>query len=178
VGEDPLFLFKDEYFEMLPIEIDNRLGEIRREIEALGAELVDIAVRRSSGTRSVVIVTADKENGITLDDCIAINRRLSDYFDDIAASAPEGGFFKSSYYLEVNSPGLDRPLKSEKDFRKAVGDTVRVVYRNDSGGASDFVDTIQKVEDGKIYFAKGHRDVSAIEIDRVIKAVREIKFKK
>ena len=57
---------------LLPFEIETRREEIRLEIEKLGAELIDLAVRRSGG-RSALVITADKTGGIGLDDCARIN---------------------------------------------------------------------------------------------------------
>ena len=114
---------------MLPFEIEKRLDEIRQEIGKLGAELIDIQVMHG-GSRNTLVITADKAGGITLDDCAKINSHLSHYLDEFPG---DGGFFKSSYTLEVNSPGLDRPLRTEKDFIRAKGRIVRVAYKAENG---------------------------------------------
>lgn len=73
-----------------------------------GCVLVDVEFTRAGG-RPVLRVTIDKPGGVTLDDCERISRSLGvrlDVLDPIA----------ESYALEVCSPGLDRPLKRERDF--------------------------------------------------------------
>src|SRR3989338_2964160 len=129
---------------ILPFEIEKKLEELRHEIEKLGAELVDISVRRSGG-RNALVITADKAGGITLDDCAVINRHLSRYLDEFPG---EGGFFNGPYYLEVNSPGLDRPLKTEKDFLRAKGKIVRVAFRAETGAGLVRVGEVLAVENG------------------------------
>lgn len=81
-------------------------------------ELVDVEYVKEAGTwylRAYI----DKEGGITVDDCEVINRKLSDWLDQV-------DFIEDSYILEVSSPGLGRPLKKEKDFARSIGREVDV----------------------------------------------------
>ena len=74
-------------------------------------ELVEVEYVKEAGNwylRAYI----DKEGGITVDDCEAISRNLSDWLD-------KEDFIADSYILEVSSPGLGRPLKKEKDFARA-----------------------------------------------------------
>ncbi|MDE6208321.1 MAG: ribosome maturation factor RimP [Lachnospiraceae bacterium] len=61
----------------------------------------------------------DKEGGITVDDCEIVSRALGDLLD-------EKDFIEESYILEVSSPGLGRPLKKEKDFKRSLGMEVEI----------------------------------------------------
>ena len=116
----------------LPVELESRLDEIRSEIAQDGAELIDLLYRRAN-QRSFLTFLVDKPGGITLEECAAVNHRLSRYFDQWAETQPDAGFLQGSYFLEVNSPGLDRPLKSPKDFERAMGQTLRVQVREANG---------------------------------------------
>lgn len=83
-------------------------------------ELVDVEWVKEAGTwylRAYV----DKEGGITLDDCELVNRAWSDQMD-------QEDFIEEAYILEVSSPGLGRPLKKEKDFKRSLGDEVDVKF--------------------------------------------------
>ena len=153
---------------MLPFEIENKRQNIQDEVEKLGAELVEILFRRSGG-RSVVTILADKTGGITLDDCAAINHRLSPLFDELV---------EGSYFLEVNSPGLDRPMRSEKDFLRAVGGRVRLVCRGENGGTSVYVGKLVSAKDNQVE-VQLDKDGSSLKlpIESMVKAVREIKIK-
>ena len=85
-------------------------------------ELVDVEYVKEAGTwylRAYI----DKEGGFTVDDCEMVSRRLSDWLD-------KEDFIDDSYILEVSSPGLGRPLKKEKDFRRSLGEEVEIrTYR-------------------------------------------------
>ncbi len=91
-------------------------------LEELHFELVDVEYVKEGGTwylRAYI----DKEGGITVDDCEAVSRRISDLLD-------EEDFIKDSYIFEVSSPGLGRPLKKEKDYRRSMGKELEIrTYR-------------------------------------------------
>ena len=85
-------------------------------------ELVDVEYVKEAGTwylRAYI----DKEGGIAVDDCEVISRKLSDWLD-------KEDFIDDSYILEVSSPGLGRPLKKGKDFKRSLGEAVDIkLYR-------------------------------------------------
>ncbi|HEX9935311.1 MAG TPA: ribosome maturation factor RimP, partial [bacterium] len=85
-----------------------------------GFDLVDVLLK-GSGTRQLVQVFADREGGITVEDCARLNRLLASIFD-------RDTVFDCPYRLEVSSPGLDRPLKTERDFRHALGREVEIDF--------------------------------------------------
>jgi ribosome maturation factor RimP len=87
------------------------------EIALMGYELIELDF--SGG---VLRLTIDKPDGITLDDCVAVNRRVSMLLD---TSDP----IKGSYRLEVSSPGLTRRLKALKDFDYFTGRKVKIHTR-------------------------------------------------
>lgn len=91
-------------------------------IERNGFELVDVEYVKEGGSwylRAYI----DKPGGINVDDCEIVSRELSDILD-------EKDFIDEAYILEVSSPGLGRPLKKEKDFKRSLGQEVEVrTYR-------------------------------------------------
>lgn len=160
---------------MLPFEIENRLGDIRREIESLGAELIELTVRRSGG-RSALVITADKLGGITLDECAKINGHLSRYLDEFPG---ESGFFHSPYYLEVNSPGLDRPLRTEKDFLRAKDQMVRIAFKAANGAGLLRVGQVIEVQNGVLKLKIPQEEsLLAVPLETITKANLEIKIGK
>lgn len=84
----------------------------------LGMELVDVEFQKE-GQGWVLRLFIDREGGVTLDDCAAVSREVSTLLDveDLIATA---------YHLEVSSPGLDRPLKKERDYERFAGRLVKV----------------------------------------------------
>lgn len=100
-------------------EIEKRTEELVLPIiEENRFELVDVEYVKEGGTFYLRIY-ADKEKGITVEDCERISRALSDRLD-------EEDFIEDSYILEVSSPGLGRPLKKEKDFARSIGKEVEI----------------------------------------------------
>ncbi len=97
-------------------------------------ELVDL-VYRKEGPKMVLRLTLDKKDGITLDECGAVNEQLGELLDKESVLA-EG------YILEVCSPGLDRPLKTKKDFDRVTGKLVKV---NTYGPVEDKREHVGKV---------------------------------
>ena len=85
-------------------------------IEQHQFELVDVEYVKEAGTWYLRLYI-DKEGGITIDDCEAVSRLFSDKLD-------EEDFIDDAYIMEVSSPGLGRPLKKEKDFKRSMGKEV------------------------------------------------------
>ncbi|HIV23583.1 MAG TPA: ribosome maturation factor RimP [Candidatus Merdiplasma excrementigallinarum] len=81
-------------------------------------ELVDVEYVKE-GSNWYLRAYIDKPGGITVDDCEAVSRRLSDLLD-------EEDFIDDAYILEVSSPGLGRPLKKDKDFARSIGEEVEI----------------------------------------------------
>jgi len=89
-------------------------------VEGLGFELVDVEYVRE-GSNWYLRVYIDKEGGITLDDCEAVNGPLGDKLDEVDP-------IPQSYIFEVSSPGVERPFKTDRDYEKAIGHRVKVKF--------------------------------------------------
>lgn len=97
-------------------------------------ELVDVEYVKEAGNwylRTYI----DKEGGITVDDCEIVSRRLGEWLD-------EKDFISDSYILEVSSPGLGRPLKKEKDFKRSIGKDVDIKLYKPLNKQKDFTGTL------------------------------------
>lgn len=78
-----------------------------------GVELVDISYKRESGGMTLRLLV-DTLPGISIAECEAINNFLSETLD-------RENVIDQHYLLEVNSPGLDRPIKTDRDFERSMG---------------------------------------------------------
>lgn len=87
-------------------------------VERFGFELVDVEYVKEAGSWYLRLYI-DKEGGITIDDCEMVSRAFSEELD-------REDFIESAYIMEVSSPGLGRPLKKEKDFRRSMGKEVEI----------------------------------------------------
>lgn len=88
-------------------------------IEERGFELVDVEYVKE-GSTYYLRVYADKEGGITIEDCVEVSRALNPKLDAYDKE------LKAPYILEVSSPGLLRPLKKDKDFARNIGKMVEI----------------------------------------------------
>ncbi|MCL2218939.1 MAG: ribosome maturation factor RimP [Chitinispirillia bacterium] len=87
---------------------------IEAKIATFGVELFE-ARFFGSGPRSVLRVTIDRPGGVSIEDCERVSGALGEALD-------EANFFEGKpYTLEISSPGIDRPLKTERDFARITG---------------------------------------------------------
>lgn len=81
-------------------------------------ELVEIEYKKE-GPDWYLRVYIDKEGGITIDDCQSVSEELSDLLDDADP-------IEQSYIFEVSSPGIDRPIKTDRDYEKNDGKPIEI----------------------------------------------------
>ncbi|WP_163652714.1 ribosome maturation factor RimP [Listeria sp. PSOL-1] len=86
--------------------------------EELGFELVNLAFEKE-GKNWFLRVFIDKPKGIDIDECALVSEKISEKLD-------EHDPITQNYFLEVSSPGAERPLKKESDFENAVGKYIHV----------------------------------------------------
>jgi ribosome maturation factor RimP len=89
-------------------------------------------------------VFLDKEGGMDIEDCQWVSERLEAKLDELDP-------IQDSYYLEVSSPGLDRPLKKERDFVRHAGDKVELHTFAPLDGKKDFVGVLKGLVDNEIH---------------------------
>lgn len=95
----------------------SKLNEIATKVaEERGYEIVEVAYKKAT-PHSLVSVFIYKEDGISLDDCDTMSRAIEEELD-------KEDIIEESYYLEVSSPGLDRPIKTQDDLRRNKGKLV------------------------------------------------------
>ena len=96
------------------MEITDRVREIAEVyLGEHGIELIDIVFRRE-GSGLVLRIVADTASGITVSECAGFNNFLSEVLD-------REEVIQDRYTLEVSSPGLDRPIKTDRDFERSMG---------------------------------------------------------
>jgi len=83
-----------------------------------GLELVELSCHHEGRNLVIRLLVEKPEGGITIGECVKVNRRIGDLFE-------EKDIIRESYVLEVNSPGLDRPLKTKQDFSRCRGRQVK-----------------------------------------------------
>lgn len=132
-----------------------------------GFELVDIEYVKE-GSNWFLRVYIDKEGGIDIDECGQVSEYLSAKLDE---KDPISG----AYFLEVSSPGAERPLKKPADFKRAVGKYVFVTTYEPVDGLKEFEGTLEAYEPAGLTVSVGKRK-HMIPQDKMASARLAIKF--
>ncbi len=141
---------------------------LAKTLESQGVELVDLIWRREA-PGMVLKFLVDKLGGITVDECTHLNQMISRFLD-------AEGLIQERYVLEVCSPGLDRPLKTKRDFDRELGRLIRVKTRRPLEGGSAHVGTLREVDRKMIVIEKKDGMRLAIAFDQIASARLEVEF--
>jgi len=136
-------------------------------IEELGLELVEVQYRREQ-SGWVLRLIIDKQDGVSLDDCAATSREISQLLDI-------EDFIDQAYNLEVSSPGLNRSLKSMADFQRFIGRKAKIKTIEPIAGEHVFIGKIQQTEGETIILEVDRKEV-LIPFLQVSKARLEVEF--
>lgn len=101
---------------------------VRPIIEQADAFLVDVSIKKSN-TGLMLEIYIDNDSGITTECCAEISRLISKVID-------ADNLFEKRYHLVVSSPGIDRPLKLQRQYCKNVGRTMTVRYLHEDKNRS------------------------------------------
>lgn len=126
-------------------------------VSGLGYELVEW---ERSAKGALLRLFVDKPGGVSVDDCARISRHLSQVLP------VEGVNYDR---LEVSSPGLDRVLRREQDFRRFAGEKVRVKLRIARDGQRNFIGVIRTLSDGNLELEVDGK-LLALELNNLEKA--------
>lgn len=131
-------------------------------LDELGFELVDIEYVKE-GQDYYLRAFIDKPGGITIDDIVVVTRKMNVLLD-------EHDYISEQYIFEVSSPGVDRPLKKEKDFARSIGKMIEVHTFAKINGKKEFIGELKSYddnsftidEDSELTFNK--KDVSLVKL--------------
>ncbi|WP_029420471.1 ribosome maturation factor RimP [Alicyclobacillus macrosporangiidus] len=131
----------------------------------VGVELVDVEYKKE-GANWYLRVFIDKEGGVDIDDCTRVSERLSERLDEVDP-------IPSSYFLEVSSPGAERPLKKPSDFERAVGQFVHISLYEPWQGQKVFEGELTEYDGESLtlsYAIKGVRKTARIPVEKIAAA--------
>lgn len=140
------------------IELENLLSPV---ILSMGYELVYVYYLKENGNW-IVRVSIDKDGGICLNDCEHVSKVIDGKLDEI-------DLIKTSYLLEVCSPGLDRPLIKEKDFVRFQGRKIKVKTKEPLENRKNFTGVIKGFEEGTLALIDGE-EIFLIPLEKIQKA--------
>ncbi|GGK13472.1 ribosome maturation factor RimP [Caldalkalibacillus thermarum] len=124
-------------------------------LEEKALELVDVEFKKE-GRKWYLRVYIDKPGGVDIEDCSAVSEALSAKLDEVDP-------IDQAYFLEVSSPGAERPLKNEEDIRRAVGKFICVTTYEPVEG--------QKAFEGRLIQFDGENLTIEIKVKHTTKTV-------
>lgn len=140
-------------------------------LEEKNLELVDVEYVKE-GKNWFLRIYIDKEGGVDIAECGEVSERLSEKLDETDP-------IKEAYFLEVSSPGVERPLKSEEDFIKNVNSNVYVKLYERIDGEKEFEGTLLSFADSTAtieYKVKTRKKQVDIPYDKIAKARLAVRF--
>ena len=154
-----------------------------RVASSFGLEIFDLQMRRES-IGWVLRVVIDRpapahpgaegvaEEPVGIEDCQRVSQDLSVLLD-VEPDLVDG--FDREFTLEVSSPGLDRPLRGEADYRRFVGRLAKLVAREPVDGQSHFAGRLAGVEEGHVLVTEGRR-THRVPLSLISRARLEVEF--
>ena len=145
-----------------------------------GLEVFDIQLRRESIgqvlrvilDRPAPAVAGGEDVPVGIEDCQRVSHDLSALLD-VEDELTEG--IGTGFTLEVSSPGLDRPLRGEADYRRFVGRLAKMVTREPVDGQSHFAGRLAGIEEGVVLLVEGRR-THRVPLDRISRARLEVEL--
>lgn len=154
----------DSYSEELRDRIRQSVASF---IADLGYELVDLKLFRASRVLTLKFLIDRPRGGITIAECAILN-------EDIGGLLDKEDILQESFAIEVSSPGLDRPLLTQKDFLRAEGKQVRIFLKEPVNNMTEIEAVARKVQ-GDFLFLDLPDRIEKIPLNKIKKAIQVIK---
>lgn len=113
-------------------------------VDEQNLELVDMEFLKE-GKNWFLRIYIDKSGGIDIEECALISEKVSEALDAIDPDP-----IPQAYFLEVSSPGAERPLKTEADMQNAIGKYVHLSFYQAIDGEKFYEGTLKEVNDDSV----------------------------
>ena len=130
-----------------------------------GVDLIELNVRKQGSEVMIQIIADRPDGGISMEECSHLNRKMVEAIDSQAAITEE-------YSLELSSPGLDRPLKTRKDFLRVPRQEIRFLLTGPLGGKHEYTGVLKEVRDDRVLIETQKYGEITIPIGNILKAVQ------
>lgn len=142
------------------------LQEIAKSVaDAKNAYLVDLAGRKE-GARRIIQVFVDTDEGITIAQCADISRELGSIID-------AKNVIQEPYELEVSSPGIEKPLKLLRQYKKNVGRPYKVDFWQEDERRT-MSGTLTAVEGEHLTFTSANKESITLDFSKIIESTEEL----
>jgi ribosome maturation factor RimP len=122
--------------------------EIDKTLAETGFELVDLKVGSHNGKPLLQLFVDREVGGVNLDDCAVLSEKVGTFLDT-------NNYYENGYFLEVSSPGVDRVVRKEKDFRRFAGQQAMVRLKWPVNGTRVYYGAIEGFENGQALLSGG-----------------------
>jgi ribosome maturation factor RimP len=179
----PTFCFSGDVFTPSAEQLDRVRDAAERVARSYGLEVFDVQLRRESvGTVLRVIIdrpdpgkpSSPEEDAVGIADCQRVSQDLSALLD-VEEEDLESAALAQAYTLEVSSPGLDRPLRHEADYRRFQGRLAKLVTSRPVDGQSAFAGRLAGVEGRAVLLEEG-RKVHRVPLADIKRGRLEVEF--
>ena len=143
---------------------------IESKLKELGLELFDVRFF-NAGSRSILRITIDAPGGVKIGDCERVSNELS-LLLDVENFSPN-----RPYTLEISSPGIDRPLKTPRDYRRITGRPVILHLTNGINGKKTIQGEVVGCTDEILTLKLDESQQVGIELKDIYRGKEEIRFK-
>ena len=137
-------------------------------VESLGYEIVDIEFAKKQNGQNLTIVI-DNPNGIKIEDCEKVHNAINEPLDELNPTDDV------PYTLNVSSPGLDRPIKNQKDFLRNKGKEVEIKLFAPQNGKKIFVGNLEEMNENNVSIISGKQKIT-LDLKTVAIILPVIKF--
>lgn len=135
--------------------------------DEMGIEIVEVEFKQ--GRNPALTFYIDTETGVDLDTCEKFHRAIDPLLDELDPT------FGGAYTLNVSSPGLDRPLKTERDFNKCMGEKVEIKLFAPMQGKKLLEMTLIGYDGNCVTLKDGDKELK-LELNKIAKITRAIDF--
>lgn len=149
----------------LLVEISDLIAPICKKENVI---LFDLAYVKE-GPFKYLRVYIDNEKGITIEDCQRISEQVSRKLD-------EKDPISENYFLEVSSPGIDRPFKEDKDYEKNLNESVEVRLYQSVNGLKQFEAVLVEFHEDSIVLMNDKKEMIKIEKKNIVRINKAVKF--
>lgn len=137
-------------------------------INELGYEVVEVEYAKKSDGMNLTFYI-DKENGVQIDDCEKVSKAIDKVLDDLNPTDDE------PYILNVSSPGIDRPLKTDRDFKRNLGKEISVSLFAKLNGKKIYEGVLKAFDENTLTIEINNQEL-VLSRDKIAHIVPIIKF--
>ncbi len=131
-------------------------------LESKNIDLVDLKMQRQNRRMFLRFLVDKPEGGITLEECATLNTEMGNVLD-------EADLIQESFILEVSSPGVDRPLSTAKDLRRAINRNIRIFLCEPIENRLEFEGKLAGVSEEAVTISIADKQI-VISIEKINKA--------